>query len=171
MSYLFTSVLADGDIDWKRSLTAKGQPGIAQLFVVVTDDDLNLLGEWTELSSSVLRYYSEAVASGSICVGHSVQYVYGHLRAEMIQRGTDPYDGRVKTLCTMLGLAGMFPKRNGRLGWPTFDESCDHFGITRAGTETAEDNARCLVQVFKGMERLRDGILPEVTIWKERTQK
>ena len=169
MSLLFTSDLSDGDIDWKRSLAAKGQPSIAQLFVVVTDDDLNPLGEWTEPSSSVLRCYSEAVASGSICVGHSVQYVYGHLRAEMIQRGTDPYDGRVKTVCTMLGLTGYVPKRNGRLGWPTFDESCDHFGITRAGEETAEDNARCLVQVFRGMLRIRE--MPEVKIWKERTQK
>jgi hypothetical protein len=165
-TFLFTSVIASGPVDWKQPMTAKGQPDISEMFVVETDNEYRICGEWSGPSASLLNIYSNAIGSGSVAVGHSIQYAYGHVRAAMIASGIDPRDGRTRTLCTMLGLASAGAKRGGRNGWPTFDEACDHFGITRAGVETAEDNCRCLLAVFRGMERA--GIAVEPKIWRDR---
>jgi hypothetical protein len=164
MSYIFVNVIADGKVDWQKPLTAEGQPGIRECHMLVTDDDLTSLGEWSG-SASGLRAYNYAIAAGSIVVGHSVQYHHAHLRAIMIGMGIDPF-AKVHTLCTMLGLTGTVVKNNGKKGWPTFDEACNHFGVTRSGTESAEDNARCLLQVYRGMRTA--GINPDTRIWKDR---
>ncbi len=170
VQHIFANVIADGPIDWKRSLTAEGQPGIRECFMIVGDDNgPQIIDELDGPTATNLARYSEYIARGYIVVGHSVDYHHGHLRATMIPMGLDPRDGLTRTICTMLGLTGHVPKRNGRKGWPTFDEACDFFGITRAGVETAEDNARCLIQVFTGMLKVRD--LPEVRTWKERSKK
>lgn len=165
MGYIFVNCIAAGPIDWKRPLTALGQPEIREAFMILTAPDHGDL-EFDARSAAALNAYSNAIAKGFIVVGHSVEYHHGHLRATMIPMGIDPHDGRVHTICTMLGLTGHVPKRNGKKGWPTFDEACDFFCVTRAGTETAEDNARCLMQVFAGMLKIRD--VPEPKTWKER---
>jgi DNA polymerase III epsilon subunit-like protein len=179
MKYIFINCIAAGPVDWKRSLTAPNQPPIKDCFMILAEVGQMLGGEplgfesideWPAANAYNLNQYAEQTARGAIVVGHSVDYHHGHLRAKMLEIGTDPFDGRVKTMCTMLGLTGYVTKRNGRTGWPTFDEACDHFGITRAGEESAEDNARCLIQVFLGMLRARENP-PEVKIWQERTQK
>lgn len=167
MRYIFLNVIANGAVDFKSPLIAAHQPSIREAFGILDNGDGSPPYELDLKDSANLNAYSEAIATGAIVVGHSVEYHHGHLRADMITRGTDPHDGRVKTICTMLGLTGHVTKRNGKKGWPTFDEACDHFQITRAGVETAEDNARCLMQVFRGMEAI--GAVPaEPKIWKER---
>lgn len=180
MRYIFVNCIAAGPIDWKRSLTAPNQPPIKDSFMILAEVGDMIAGEplgfesideWPAANAYNLNKYSNEIGSGAVIVGHSVDYHHGHLRATMLSVGVDLHDGRVKMLCTMLGLTGHVMKRNGRMGWPTFDEACHHFGITRAGEESAEDNARCLVQVFLGMVKMRDGILPEIKIWKERTNK
>lgn len=167
-NYVFLNVIADGPVNWKSPLTAPGQPGIKDCFMILADEDdgPQITAELSGLDGANLVAYSNAVATGAVVVGHSVEYHHGHLRAEMISRGTDPCDGRVQTICTMLALTGHVQKRNGRRGWPTFDEACDHFLITRAATETAEDNARCLMQVWRGMQSA--GIHPDARLWRER---
>lgn len=167
MRYIFVNVIAAGPINWKAPLTAPGQPGIREAFMIFTESDNSvIITELDGTSSADFARYSEAIASGAIVVGHSVEYHHGHLRAEMIARGTDPCDGRVKTICSMLALTGHVPKFNNRKGWPTFVECCHHLGIERAGTESAEDNARCLARVFEWMEKI--GAVPEPKTWRER---
>jgi hypothetical protein len=169
MRYIFTNVIAKGAVDFKSPFTAAHQPDIRECFMVYVDEDKPAQAfeeSFTaEPTSQNLHKYAEAIASGWIVVGHSVSYHHGHLRAELIKRGSDPCDGRIKTICTMLGLAGRVPKFNGRNGWPSFAEVCHHYGITRAGTESAEDNARCLMQAFNSAEHA--GIKFEPKIWKE----
>lgn len=162
--FIFINCIANGPVNWKLPLTGPGQPGVREAFMIVTHDG-EILDE-KPFGGEMLALYSHLLGQGFTAVGHSVDYHHGHLRAEMISRGTDPIDGRTKTICTMLGLTGHVPKRNGKKGWPTFDEACDFFCITRAGVETAEDNARCLAQVWRGMEAI--GVEPETRIWKER---
>lgn len=169
MRYIFVNCIAAGQIDWKTPLTAAHQPSIRDCHMIVAGDDdgPQIIDELTGPSAANLARYSELIASGYIVVGHSVEYHAGHLRAAMIPNGLDPCDGRVKTICTMLSLTGHVTKRNGKKGWPTFDEACDHFQITRAGVETAADNARCLFQVFIGMQAI--GAVPdEPKLWKDR---
>lgn len=169
MRYVFVNCIAAGPINWKAPLTAPGQPGIREAFMIVRGDDdgPQIIAELDGTSSADLAKYSDLIASGYVVVGHSVEYHHGHLRAEMIARGTDPCDGRVKTICSMLALTGHVPKFNSRKGWPTFAECCHHLGIERAGTESAEDNARCLARVFEWMEKI--GAVPEPKIWRERS--
>jgi DNA polymerase III epsilon subunit-like protein len=170
--YIFVNVIANGQVDFKSPYTAAHQPSIKECFMMLTDEtddrpgDLRVITEISEPSAAALNWYSRWIGEGAIVVGHSVEFHHGYLRAAMIPLGIDPHDGRTRTICTMLGLTGHVPKRNGRKGWPSFDECCDFFGITRAGTETAEDNARCLMQVFNGMLKVRD--VPEIRTWKER---
>lgn len=168
MQHIFVSVIAKGQVDFKSPYTAAHQPAIKECFMIVQGDDNGpqVLMELDGPSATNLNHYSEYVARGYTVVGHSVEYHHGHLRATMIPMGIDPRDGLTKTICTMLGLTGHVQKRNGRRGWPSFDESCEHFGITRAGKETAEDNARCLAQMFQSM--IRAGIEPDTRTWKER---
>ena len=166
--YIFVNCIANGDIDWKSPLTAAHQPSIRDCHMIVQGDDNGpqIIEELAGTDGATLARYSERIAEGRIVVGHSVEYHHGHLRATMIPMGIAPHDGRVRTICTMLGLNGYVVKRNGKKGWPTFGEACEHFGITRATPETAEDNARCLKLVFEGMLRIRD--MPEAKVWKER---
>ena len=165
--YIFANCIAAGPINWKSPLTAEGQPEIAQAAMIGMDSkDESFHLEMTEPNAFNLNVYSDLIGAGAIVVGHSVEYHHGHFRATMIPKGIDPCDGRVQTICTMLALTGHVEKRNGRKGWPTFDEACDHFGVTRAGTESAQDNARCLMAVFAAMQRA--GIEPTVRTWKER---
>jgi DNA polymerase III epsilon subunit-like protein len=170
MRFIFANVIAAGQIDWKRPLTAAGQPPIQEAALIYTDENLDMLHEDVgELSGEILARYASAVGNGAIVVGHSVEYQHGHLRAAMIAAGLDPSDGRAQTICTMFGLTGHVPKQNGRKGWPSFGDVCHHYGITRAGRlgeESAEDNARCLREAFRTMVRL--GIVPEPKVWKER---
>ena len=167
--YIFLNCIANGQVDFKSPLTAAHQPSIRECFMIVVGDDdgPQITDELSGPSGTMLSRYAELIRRGDVVVvGHSVEYHHGHLRAAMIPGGLDPCDGRVKTICTMLSLTGHVTKRNGKKGWPSFNEACDHFMITRAGTETAEDNARCLMQVFRGMEAI--GAVPEPKIWKER---
>ena len=168
MQHIFAIVIADGPIDWKRSLTAEGQPGIRECFMIVQGDDdgPQVIAELDGPTATNLAQYSEYIARGYIVVGHSVEYHVGHLRATMIPMGIDPRDGLTRTICTMLGLTGHVPKFNGRRGWPTFAETCHHFGIERAGTETAQDNAICLARVFESATRAGIEFTPKT--WKER---
>jgi DNA polymerase III epsilon subunit-like protein len=161
--YVFVSCIANGPVNWKASLTAEGQPGIADCHMIyVGDDEIEI----PDASAAALVRYSNLIGGGAIVVGHSVEFHAGILRAAMLAAGIDPHDGRVNTICTMLGLTGRVQKHNGRKGWPTFDEACEHFGVTRAGTETAEDNARCLAKIFAGMQTI--GAVPQPRIWKDR---
>lgn len=169
MSYIFTNVIAAGPVDWKHPMTAPGQPGIADCHMIVGAEDGKVADELEGLTAVNLSRYATLIAMGFVVVGHSVEYHHGHLRAEMISRGLDPSDGRVQTVCTMFALTGHVPKFNQRKGWPTFAECCHHLGIERAGTETAADNARCLVQVFNWAEKI--GAVPEPKIWKDRHGK
>jgi hypothetical protein len=166
--YIFVNCISDGPIDWKRSLTAEGQPAIRECHMIVQGDDdgPQVIEELSGTDATTLARYANLISNGYVVVGHSVNFHAGALRAAMIPWGIDPCDGRTKTICTMLALTGHVTKRNGKKGWPTFDEACDFFCITRAGTETAEDNARCLMQVFRGMEKI--GAVPEPLIWKDR---
>jgi hypothetical protein len=164
MKLIFTNVIASGPVDWKAPLTAPHQPSIRECFLIVQDEGGTV--EIPEATPTALGQYATYLAKGYVVIGHSVEFHAGALRAAMIPWGIDPCDGRAQTICTMLSLTGRVPKRNGKKGWPTFDEACDFFGITRAGTESAEDNARCLALVFKGMEAI--GAVPEPKIWKER---
>ena len=176
MRYIFINCIANGQIDWKTPLTAAHQPSIRECFMIVAGEiqngfghkDFDLLDEQAGPSATMLSRYAELIPYGDvIVVGHSVEYHHGHLRAAMIPNGLDPCDGRVKTICSMLSLTGHVTKRNGKKGWPTFDEACDFFQITRAGVETAADNARCLFQIFIGMQAI--GAVPdEPKIWKDR---
>ena len=165
--FVFVNCVAAGQIDWKTPLTAAHQPSIREAAMIVTKDGL-VAEEYAGPSATMLSRYAELIPYGDvIVVGHSVEYHVGHLRAAMIPNGLDPCDGRVKTICTMLSLTGHVTKRNGKKGWPTFAEACDHFQITRAGVETAADNARCLYQVFIGMQAI--GAVPdEPKLWKDR---
>jgi hypothetical protein len=162
---IFLNVIADGKVDWEKPLTAEGQPPIRDSHWLVTDPDLMIIGEWPECTATALNAYNTALASRLVVVGHSVQYHHAHMRATMIGMGIDPFP-QVQTLCTMLGLTGTVVKNNGRKGWPTFDEACNHFVVTRSGTESAEDNARCLLQVYRNMRTA--GINPDTKIWKDR---
>lgn len=167
MRYIFANCIAAGPIDWKASLTAEHQPPIRECFILAQDtEDESFHLEMSAPSAFNLRVYSDMIAAGAVVVGHSAESHHAHLRATMIPMGIDPVDGRVHTICSMFSLTGHVPKQNGRKGWPSFDDVCAHYGITRAGTESAEDNARCLLQVFQTMQRL--GIVPEPKIWKER---
>lgn len=166
MKYIFANCIAAGPVDWKRPLTAPGQPGIREAFAIIQEGGKTIAELHDLPATSELGVLSHRVAQGFVVVGHSVEFHYGALRAAMIPWGIDPCDGRAKTVCTMLSLANCGVKRGGRNGWPSFQEACDYFQITRAGVETAEDNCRCLVQVFRGMEAI--GVVPEPKIWKER---
>ena len=167
MRFIFTNVIAAGQIDWKQPMTAPNQPAIREAFLIHTDAELETIGEGSPVErSDWLGAYSSAIGAGAIVVGHSVEYHHGHLRAAMLARGIDPHDGRVNTICTMFALTGHVPKQNGRKGWPSFGDVCTHYGITRAGEESAEDNARCLREAFRTM--MLAGIVPEPKIWKER---
>lgn len=164
--FIFLNVLANGAVDWTMSLTAQGQPPIGRYHAFIADSDCVVLEELSELSGVHLSRYASLIESGAIIVAHSAQYHAGHMRATMIPMGLDPADGRTSTICSMMALTGHVPKFNGRKGWPTFAEACAHYGIDRAGEESAEDNARCLMSVFANMQRL--GIVPEPKIWKDR---
>jgi hypothetical protein len=166
MRYIFANVIAAGPIDWKAPLTAEGQPGIAECEMILADENCEIIESFADASGFCLARYSEHIGSGAIVVGHSVEFHHGALRAAMIPMGIDPHDGRVMTICTMLGLTGHAMKFNGRKGWPTFAEACHWAGVDRAATESAEDNARCLRLVFAQMQR--QGIVPEPKVWKER---
>jgi len=170
MRYIFVNCIAAGPVDWKKPLTAQGQPAIKECAMIGTDtEDESFRLEMTEPSGFNLNIYGELIASGAVVVGHSVDYHHGHLRATMIPMGLDPCDNRVKTVCTMMGLTGIAPKANGRRGWPTFSEACAWAGVERAAIERAEDNCRSLVQVFRAMERA--GVVPEPKVWRERAEK
>jgi hypothetical protein len=166
--FIFLNCIANGALDWKQPLTAEGQPGIADCFMIFEGDDdgPQITAELSGPSAANLNQYAEAIASGVIVVAHSAQYHVGHLRAVMIAMGIDPCDGRTMTLDTMFALTGHAEKFNGRKGWPTFSEACAWAGVDRAATESAEDNARCLRLVFAQMQR--QGIVPEPKIWRER---
>jgi hypothetical protein len=169
MRYIFTNVIAAGPINWKAPLTAPGQPEIADCFMIFAGDDegLQITDELSGPSASNLCKYAATIGhADTVVVGHSVEYHHGHLRAAMIPMGLDPRDGLVRTICTMFALTGHVPKFNQRKGWPTFAECCHHLGIERAGTESAEDNARNLVKVFRWMEKI--SAVPEPKIWKDR---
>jgi hypothetical protein len=167
MRYVFINVIAAGQVDFKSPYTAAHQPSIRECAMIGTDsEDDSFRLEMTEPSGFNLNVYSNLIGAGAVVVGHSVEFHHGYLRAAMIPMGLDPCDNRVKTICTMLSLADVGVKSGGRKGWPKFQEACDYFHITRAGTESAEDNARCLLQVFRGMENI--GVVPEVRVWKER---
>lgn len=171
MRHIFVYCIAAGQVDFKSPYTAAHQPSIRECFMILTQEDLNgdlhMMEELSGPSAFNLNKYNEAIAhSDTVVVGHSVEYHHGHLRAAMIAAGIDPHDGRVKTICTMLSLTGIVPKANGRRGWPTFGEACAWAGVERASRETAEDNARALMQVFRAMEKA--GVVPEPRIWKER---
>jgi len=168
MNHIFVNCIAAGQIDWKSPLTAAHQPSIRDCHMIVQGDDNGptVIAELAGPSAENLNRYAEFLARGYIVVGHSVEYHHGHLRVAMMQAGIDPCDGRVNTICTMLGLVGVVPKFNGKRGWPKFDEVCHHYGLDRAGTETAEDNARVLARVFD--IATRTGVEFEPKIWKDR---
>lgn len=152
-SYIFVNVIANGQVDFKSPYTAAHQPSIKEAFGIWVPEEGGPICDLDLMNSADLNLYSDETARGAVVVGHSVEFHHGYLRADMIRRGTDPRDGLVKTICTMLGLTGHVPKFNGRKGWPNFKEVCHHFGIERTTTETAEDNARCLKQAFEIAER------------------
>lgn len=167
MRYIFVNVIPAGSVDWKRPLTAEGQPSIRDAAMICANENLDVEWEYAgELTAQALAAYSSAVGVGRIIVGHSAEYHHGHLRAAMMAAGLDPADGRTNTICSMMALTGHVPKFNGRKGWPTFAETCAHYGIDRAGEESAEDNARCLMSVFANMQRF--GLVPEPKIWRDR---
>ena len=167
MRYVFVNVIANGQVDFKSPYTAAHQPSIRECAMIGTDSyDDSFRLEITEPNAFNLNVYSNLIGDGAIVVGHSVEFHHGYLRAAMIAAGIDPHDGRVKTICTMLSLTGIAPKANGRRGWPTFGEACAWAGVERASRESAEDNARCLMQVFRAMEKA--GVVPEPRVWKER---
>jgi hypothetical protein len=170
MRFVFVNCIAAGQIDWKAPLLAAHQPSIREAAMIYTDENLAIEHESVgELSGEELARYANAVANGAVVVGHSVEYQHGHLRAALIAAGLDPSDGRAQTICSMFGLTGLAPKANGRKGWPTFAEACEWACVERAATESAEDNARCLLMVFKNW--MDCGPIPEPKIWKERNAK
>ncbi len=162
-------MIANGTVDWKRPLTAEGQPGIRECHMIVQGDDdgPQVIEELSGTDATTLARYANLISNGYVVVGHSVHFHAGALRAAMIPWGIDPCDGRTKTICTMLQLTGHVPKFNGRRGWPTFGETCHHFGIDRADIESAEDNTRNLMRVFNSMMKME--IVPEPKIWRERS--
>jgi hypothetical protein len=167
MRYIFVNVIAAGLIDWKQPMTAPNQPAIREAAMICTNEELEIMWESVgELTAQSLAAYASAIGNGAIVVGHSVEYHAGHLRALLLARGLEPHDGRVNTICTMFSLIGHAPKADGRKGWPKFAEACAWAGVERAATESAEDNARCLRQVFGHM--ILHGIVPEAKVWKER---
>ena len=169
MRYVFVNVIANGQVDFKSPYTAAHQPGIRECFMIFAGDDdgPQVTAELSGPTGFNLTKYSDMIGYGDVVVvGHSVEFHVGYLRAALISAGLDPHDGRVKTICSMMSLTGVAPKANGRRGWPTFGEACAWAGVERAATESAEDNARCLVQVFRAMQKA--GAEPEPKIWKER---
>lgn len=164
--------------DFKRPADAEGQPRLAELAMLLVDENLQVTGErhflirpdgW-EMSAEAtaingltmdmlsadgipvvhaLDAYAEAIGEGRVVVAHNAQHDCKTMRAELRRAGRDDLFLQTRNSCTMRAANGYVIKADGKKGWPKLSDCCAHFEIEVSGAHRAMDDARACLEVFR----------------------
>jgi len=191
MQFMSVDTESSGLFDYKRSADAEGQPRLAQLAMVMVDEDLNVESEhnfyvrpdgWTMDPSAtevhgltdeflhvhgmpvrdVLEAYSRAILSGRAMIAHNAQHDAKMLRGELRRAGMPDLFDETKNICTMRKANGIILKADGKKGWPSLSRCREVLGLTHDGAHSAVKDALDALAVYRHLRANGVDLTPEV---------
>lgn len=190
--YTIIDTETTGLFDFSKPAHADGQPRLASFAMLAADEDCNLIcathvlvrpDGWqmnadaeriNGLSQQLLethgvpveqvlvRYVGE-ITSGSVIVGHNVDYDTKIMRGELRRQGLQDFKGRTPSICTMRALTEFccIPKVNGRgYKWPKLSEAVWHcLNRDPAGAHGALHDALDALDLLRWLKQ--NGRLPQ----------
>lgn len=154
---------------------APGQPRLAELAMLLLNEDLSVQEEWRGLVKpdgwtmhpdatavngltteyllehgkpvvEVLEVYEQVIREGYCIAAFNAQHDCKTMRAELRRAGRDDLFLQTKNVCLMRKSNGPIPKRGGKKGWPSLEEARDFLHIPHDGAHRAgADTASALV--------------------------
>lgn len=180
-----------GLFDFKRSADAEGQPRLAQLAMLMLDDECKVESEhsfyvrpdgWTmdpratEVNGltddflyvhgvpvrDVLEAYSKAILSGRALIAFNAQHDAKILRGELRRAGMPDLFEQTHNVCVMRRANGIILKEGGKKGWPSLDRCRDVLGLSKEGSHRGLKDALDALAVYRHLKSLGVDLTPEV---------
>jgi len=184
-------VETSGKFDFKRSADAPGQPRMAQLAMILIDEDGNvesehnfyikpdgwsmdpeagavngLTDEFLEAHGVPVRValeaYSAMIEAGRFVVAFNAQFDCKQLRGEMRRAGMPDLFEQTRNICVMRKANGVILKEGGKKGWPSLDRCREVLGLTTEGAHGAVKDAMDALAVYRYLRAQGVDLSPEV---------
>lgn len=181
-----------GRFDFKRSADAEGQPRLAQIAMLLIDDeDGSIESEhsfyikpdgWTMeaeasavngLTDEFLRdhgvpvrdameAYSQAILSGRYLIAFNAQWDAKMCRAELRRAGMPDLFEQTRNVCVMRKANGIILKEGGKKGWPSLERCREVLGLSSDGAHGAVKDARDALAVWLYLRSQGVDLMPEI---------
>lgn len=116
-------------------------------------------------AAEALQVYNAAIAERRVMAAHNAQHDAKQIRGELRRAGLPDLFEAAPNLCTMRSLVKVCQiPQQGRGGykWPSLQEACDFFGITRHAPHQGRGDAMDVLMVMRRMKEI--GVLPEAKV-------
>lgn len=184
-------VETSGKFDFKRSADAEGQPRMAQLAMILIDEEGNVESErnfyvkpdgWTmdpeagavngltdeflELHGQpvqiALQAYSTLIGTGRFVVAFNAQFDCKTVRGELRRAGMDDLFEQTRNICVMRKANGIILKEGGKKGWPSLARCREVLGLSSDGAHGAVKDAMDALAVYRHLRAQGVDLSPEV---------
>lgn len=191
MSAIVIDVENSGLFDFKRSADAEGQPRMAQLAIILIDDDCNIEGEhnffirpdgWSMSAEATaahgltdqflhehgvdvrvaLAAYSSLIMLGRTVIAFNSQFDCKQLRGELRRAGMPDLFEQTKNVCCMRKANGVILKEGGKKGWPSLARCREVLGLSSEGAHGAVKDALDTLAVYKHLIAQGVDMTPDV---------
>lgn len=191
MPLLILDTEGSGLFDYKRSADAEGQPRLAQLAMILTDDEGGIETEqnffirpsgWSMSPGatavngltdefliehgvpveSALAAFSALILQGRHVVAFNAQHDLKGVRAELRRATMPDLFEETRNICVMRKANGVILKDGGKKGWPSLQRCRDVLGLSAEGAHGAVKDARDALEVWRYLKSQGVDLTPEV---------
>jgi DNA polymerase III epsilon subunit-like protein len=192
MKYAIFDTETSGLFDFRQPADAPGQPRLAQLAVILIDDNLieesrfnfyvrpdgwkmepdatavnSLTDEFLAANgrpiAEVLEHYVRIIDAGYVMAAYNAQYDMKVMRGELRRAGIDNRFERSPNTCLMRASMSLgIKKADGKGGWPKLADACAHFGISNEDAHSAGSDAGATLVLFRVLHTI--GALQEPAV-------
>lgn len=191
MKYAIIDTETSGLFDFRKPADADGQPRLAQLAIILANEDLTEIEEidfyvkpdgW-ELDEEaakvngltpeylmehgvpvveVIDAYAKLIDDGIIIAAYGAQFDTKIMRAEMRRAGVDDRFEETRNFCLMRAHMGKVVKQSGKRGWPKLSDVCVHYGIANEDEHNAIGDARVCLEILRRLHAADE--IPEAKV-------
>lgn len=191
MSAIVIDVENSGLFDFKRSADAPGQPRMAQLAMILIDDNDQIESEhsffikpdgWSmdpEIAAIngltdeylhehgvdvrvALTAYSSMIEAGRFVIAFNSQFDCKQVRGELRRAGMPDLFEQTRNVCCMRKANGVILKEGGKKGWPSLARCREVLGLSSEGAHGALKDANDALAVYRYLRAQGVDMAPEV---------
>lgn len=196
MKFAIIDTETNGIPSYKAPADGADQPRLAELAMILLNDDLSIQKEWTSFVqpdgwkmtpettavngitdemllvsgrpiAEVLDVYTQVIKEGFAIAAFGAQFDCKILRGELRRAGRDDLFTQTKNVCVMRKSQGVIPRPDGKKSWPKLEHARAFLKLPDTGAHTAGADAASALAVLRYLHAQGVDLTPEVHFARE----